>query len=186
MDAVPEREPWEDESPEAPAEPGIATVTPLPTADSSWGAASSAQPPWRGAIARRLDRRDDDGLPFAVLAVEVDDLERLLAAGSGREVALALEAAERGLTAELAPADVVVRERLGRWWLTSPDRDVRAARDLGIRVAAAISRAAMAGAPLQASIGVAVCPDDGEDVEALAGRAEQGLYTARAAGLRLA
>ena len=64
---------------------------------------------------RRLDRRETDGLPFAVLVVEIDDLERLLAAGAGREVALALEGAERGLTAELAPADLVVREHLGRW-----------------------------------------------------------------------
>ena len=79
------------------------------------------------------------GCPFAVFVVEVDDLERLLASQSGREVALALETAERGLTAELAPADLVVRERLGRWWLTSPDRDAAAARDLGTRVAAAIA-----------------------------------------------
>jgi GGDEF domain-containing protein len=177
-------EAWDDESPEAVPAPGGATVTVLPGADRVW--TPSAEPPWRGAIARRLERREDDGLPFAVLTVEVDDLERLLAAGSGRDVAFALEAAERGLTAELAPADVVVRERLGRWWLTSPDRDARAARDLGMRVGAAISHATLAGTPLQASIGVAVCPDDGADVESLAGRAEQGLYSARAAGLRLA
>jgi GGDEF domain-containing protein len=154
--------------------------------DTSWDELAEAGPPWLGAISRRLARRQDDGLPFAVLAVEVDDLDRLLASQAGREVAFALEDAERGLTAELAPADLVVRERLGRWWLTSPDRDGSTARDLGARVAAAISRAQLGGAPLAASIGVAVCPDDGDTLDALAGRADEAMFAARAAGVPVA
>jgi GGDEF domain-containing protein len=176
----------------APPEPVFTPAADTPTVtrrtpvDTSWDDVSDAGPPWLAAIGRRLERREQDGLPFAVLVVEVDDLDRLLAAQTGREVALALETAERGLTAELAPADLVVRERLGRWWLTSPDRDPAAARDLGTRVAAAIGGAVLAGAPLSASIGVAVCPDDGETLDALAGRADEGMFTARAAGLPLA
>jgi GGDEF domain-containing protein len=162
------------------------TVTRLRKVDASWEAAHEAGPPWLAAIARRLERREQDGLPFAVFVVEVDDLDRLLASQTGREVALALETAERGLTAELAPADLVVRERLGRWWLTSPDRDPGAARDLGTRVATAIARAQLGGAPLAASVGVAVCPDDGESLDALAGRADEGMFAARAAGVPLA
>jgi GGDEF domain-containing protein len=161
-------------------------VTRLRSVDTSWDDLTEAGPPWLGAIGRRLARRDADGLPFAVLVVEVDDLDRLLASQAGREVALALEEAERGLTAELAPADLVVRERLGRWWLTSPDRDPAAARDLGTRVAAAIARAQLGGAPLAASIGVAVCPDDGDSLDALAGRADEGMFAARAAGVPVA
>jgi GGDEF domain-containing protein len=168
----------------APA-PDAPTVTRVRNVDTSWERTAASAPPWLAAIARRLERRAQDGLPFAVLVVEVDDLDRLLAAESGREVAFALEAAERGLTAELAPADLVVRERLGRWWLTSPDRDPAAARDLGTRVAAAIARAVLGGAPLAASIGVAVCPDDGESLDALAGRADEGMFAARAAGVPL-
>jgi GGDEF domain-containing protein len=161
------------------------SVTRLRRVDTTWDATRDAGPPWLAAIARRLERREADGLPFAVFVVEVDDLDRLLAAQSGREVALALETAERGLTAELAPADLVVRERLGRWWLTSPDRDAAAARDLGARVAAAIGTAEVGGLPLAASIGVAVCPEDGETIDALAGRADEGMFAARAAGVPL-
>jgi GGDEF domain-containing protein len=161
-------------------------VTRLRPVDTSWDEAAEAGPPWLGAISRRLERREHDGLPFAVLVVEVDDLDRLLASQTGREVAVALETAERGLTAELAPADMVVRERLGRWWLTSPDRDPAAARDLGSRVAAAIGRAVLGSAPLTASIGVAVCPHDGESLDALAGRADEGMFAARAAGVPVA
>jgi GGDEF domain-containing protein len=162
------------------------TVTRLRRVDTSWEDVADAGPPWLVAISRRLERRVVDGRPFAVFVVEVDDLDRLLASQTGREVAIALETAERGLTAELAPADLVVRERLGRWWLTSPDRDPIAARDLGTRVAAAIARAHLGSAPLSVSIGVAVCPADGESLEALAGRADEGMFAARAAGVALA
>ncbi len=162
------------------------TVTRLRRVDTSWEDVADAGPPWLAAISRRLERRVADGRPFAVFVVEVDDLDRLLASQTGREVAFALETAERGLTAELAPADLVVRERLGRWWLTSPDRDPGAARDLGERVAAAIARAELGSAPLSVSIGVAVCPMDGEALETLAGRADEGMFAARAAGVALA
>jgi GGDEF domain-containing protein len=162
------------------------TVTRVKPVDTSWDDAAEAGPPWLGAITRRLERRAQDGLPFAVLVVEIDDLDRLLASQTGREVALALETAERALTAELAPADLVVRERLGRWWLTSPDRDAAAARDLGARVAAALARSELGGAPLAASVGVAVCPDDGDSLDALAGRADEGMFAARAAGVPVA
>jgi GGDEF domain-containing protein len=162
------------------------TVTRLRKVDTTWESTQESVPPWLAAIARRLERREQDGLPFAVFVVEVDDLERLLASQTGREVAFALETAERGLTAELAPADLVVRERLGRWWLTSPDRDPTAARDLGARIATAISAAELGGAPLAVSIGVAVCPSDGESLDELAGRADEGMFAARAAGLPLA
>jgi GGDEF domain-containing protein len=162
------------------------TVTRLRRVDTSWEDNADAGPPWLAAITRRLERRQQDGRAFAVFVVEVDDLDRLLAAQSGREVALALETAERGLTAELAPADLVVRERLGRWWLTSPDRDASGARDLGMRVASAIARAQLGAAPLSASIGLALCPVDGESLDALAGRADEGMFAARAAGVPLA
>jgi GGDEF domain-containing protein len=162
------------------------TVTRLRRVDTTWEAAHDAGPPWLAAIARRLERREQDGLPFAVFVVEIDDLERLLSSQTGREVAFALETAERGLTAELAPADLVVRERLGRWWLTSPDRDPASARDLGTRIAGAIAHAELGGAPLSASIGVAACPADGESLDALAGRADEAMFAARAAGVPLA
>ncbi|QEC47671.1 hypothetical protein FSW04_08855 [Baekduia soli] len=164
---------------------GGPTVTRGGSVDTSWEDAGRPAPPWLSAIDRRLRRRRSDGRPFAVLVVEIDDLDRLLAAQSGREVAVALEAAERGLTAELAPADLVVRERLGRWWLTSPDRDGASARELGARIAAAIGRAVLAGAPLAASVGVAACPEHGASVADLAGRADQGMFAARAAGVPL-
>jgi GGDEF domain-containing protein len=146
-----------------------------------------AAEPWRAPIERRLARQKQDGRPFAVLAVEVDDLERLLAAATGREVVEAIESAERAICAELRPADALVRERLGRYWLTTPETDLRSARALGQRIADAVAGAASHhGAPLAVSIGVAVAPDDALDADMLAAHADEGLFAARAAGVRLA
>jgi GGDEF domain-containing protein len=143
--------------------------------------------PWRAPIERRLERQLQDGRPFSVLAMEVDDLERLLASATGREVVDAIEAAERAICGELRPADMLVRERLGRYWLTAPETDLATCRALGQRLADAVSAAAFHhGAPLAVSIGLAVCPDDAIDADMLAAHADEGLFAARAAGVRLA
>jgi GGDEF domain-containing protein len=143
--------------------------------------------PWRAPIERRLERQLQDSRPFAVLAMEIDDLDRLLAAATGREVVEAIEAAERAICGELRPADMLVRERLGRYWLTAPETDVSSARALGQRLADAVSSAAFHhGAPLAMSIGLAVAPDDALDAEQLAAHADEGVFAARAAGVRLA
>jgi len=143
--------------------------------------------PWRGPIERRLARHLEDGRPFSVLAMEIDDLDRLLAAATGREVVEAIEAAERAICSELRPADMLVRERLGRYWLTAPETDLASGRALGQRLADAVADAAFhRGAPLAISIGLAVSPDDALDADMLAAHADEGLFAARAAGVRLA
>ena len=143
--------------------------------------------PWRAPIERRLDRQLQDGRPFSVLTMEVDDLDRLLASATGREVVEAIDAAERAICTELRPADMLVRERLGRYWLTAPETDLATGRALGQRLADAVAAAAFHhGAPLSLSIGLAVAPDDALDAEMLAAHADEGLFAARAAGVRLA
>jgi GGDEF domain-containing protein len=143
--------------------------------------------PWRAPVERRLERQLQDGRPFSVLTMEVDDLDRLLASATGREVVEAIEAAERAICNELRPADMLVRERLGRYWLTAPETDLATGRALGQRLADAVAAAAFHhGTPLALSIGLAVAPDDAIDAEMLAAHADEGLFAARAAGVRLA
>jgi GGDEF domain-containing protein len=143
--------------------------------------------PWRAPIERRLERQLQDGRPFSVLAMEIDDLDRLLASATGREVVEAIEAAERAICGVLRPADMLVRERLGRYWLTAPETDLPSGRTLGQRLADAVTAGASHhGVPLTMSIGLAVAPDDALDAEMLAAHADEGLFAARAAGVRLA
>ncbi|HEX8085000.1 MAG TPA: hypothetical protein VF529_11980 [Solirubrobacteraceae bacterium] len=143
--------------------------------------------PWTAAIERRLQRHAEDRLPFGVLCVEVADLDRLVVAERDGDVARALEAAEAAVCAQLRPADVLVRERAGRYWLVAPDTDGDAARSLAHLLAAAVAGVpGHRGAPLEAAVGLATCPADGVDAPALEGRAEEGLFAARAAGIRVA
>jgi GGDEF domain-containing protein len=141
--------------------------------------------PWRPSIEKRLKRHDSDKLAFAVLAVELDDLDRLLATGDAATEAI--ELAERGISATLRPGDVLIREHPGRYWLTAPETDALSARALGEQLAQAVADGAdHHGVPLTVSIGIAVCPQDGTEAEGLAAHADEAVFAARAAGVRLA
>jgi GGDEF domain-containing protein len=138
---------------------------------------------WIAALERRLERQAQDGESLATLLVELDGIERLLAAQSGGEVTTAIEAVERGVSGQLRPADALVRESLGRYWIVAPDTDRPAARGLADRLDAAVRASAThRGAPLTVSIGIAVSPPDGTEAEALAELAEEDLFAARADG----
>jgi GGDEF domain-containing protein len=142
---------------------------------------------WQPSVERQLERHRHDGSPFALLAVEVDGLDRLLPAQAEGEVDEELDRLERALAAELRPADQLLREERGRYWVTAPDTGPAVARLLAQRIAEAAGGAARHhGVALTVSIGVATCPDDGEDAETLAGHADQGMFAARAAGTPVA
>src|SRR5207247_628435 len=103
-----------------------------------------------------------DGRPFAVLLVELDGVEALLAAERDDEIARAVDAAERALEDLARPGDAIRREAPGRLWLTLPGAGPAGARALALRAAAAVERAAdHRGRPLTATVGVAGCPRDG-------------------------
>jgi GGDEF domain-containing protein len=134
-------------------------------------------------LAARAAEFVSEGRPFAVLLVELDGVESLLAAERDDEVHRAVEAAERALEDLARPGDAIRREAPGRLWLTLPGAGPAGARALALRAAAAVERAAQhRGRPLTASVGVAVCPRDGAEAQALADHAEEDLLSARAAG----
>jgi GGDEF domain-containing protein len=174
-------------APGAAAPEGVVRLDPFARAGAAQPPAEQAAAPWATAITRRLERYAEDGRPFAVLAVEVDEVDRLEAVDAAGGFAKALEAAEAALEAELRPADMLVRERAGRHWLIAPDTSAAAARELGERLAAAVAgRAFHHGVPLSVSIGLAICPDDGTSTDTLLGHADGGVFAARAAGLPVA
>lgn len=139
------------------------------------------------ALQRRLGRHAQDSSPFALLAIEADGVERLRAAQAAGEVDELLEALERALAAELRPADQLLRSEPGRYWVTAPDTGPTVARLLAERLADGARAAAVhRGAPLTVSIGVATCPEDGDDARELAERADRAVFAARAAGTPVA
>jgi GGDEF domain-containing protein len=145
------------------------------------GGAASPDPPvdWRAAAAGFFA----DGRAFALLAIEVDDAARLLAADPDG-AASALQRAEDAVRIELRPADVLGREDDARLWIVAAQLGASGARALAERLADAVaSAAAPHGAPLAISVGIAAAPADGTDPDALAAHADEALFAARAAGV---
>lgn len=147
--------------------------------------AAMSVPPWRAWVERRLAAHRQDGRPFALLLVEVDDLERLRAAHDAVELTAAIENLERAATAQLRPGDVLVPDEPGRYWATLGDSDADAALIVATELANAVTdgETALRGAALTVSIGIASSPQDGVEVDDLLDRAEEGVFRARAAGI---
>jgi GGDEF domain-containing protein len=126
--------------------------------------------------------------PVTVLAIELDDLERLTAIEGSGPLADALTPLEAALTAAAGAGTVLVREQPGRWWLVAERTGTEAGRTLAQRLVAALAADAPVrhGAALTASIGIAVFPDDGTELAALLEHADQGVFTARALGVPVA
>jgi GGDEF domain-containing protein len=138
---------------------------------------------WIGSIGHRLERHEQDGSPFAVLLVELVDVERLRHAESSSELSRLTSQVEEALARASRPADSLTRESPGRYWLLAPQTDGTGARMLADQLAHAVrSSARHRGTPLEVAVGIAVCPDDGRQASVLAAHADVGLYAARAAG----
>jgi GGDEF domain-containing protein len=134
---------------------------------------------WRAAI----ERHAGVGRPFVLVAIEPDDAARLVAADADGAAA-ALGRIEEAVRGELRPGDVLGREEGGRLWVVAAELGAPGARAFAERLADAVATVApLRGAPLTVSIGVAASPADGSDAEALAARADEALYAARAAGV---
>jgi GGDEF domain-containing protein len=138
------------------------------------------------AVARRVERARRDCEGFSVLAIEVDDAQRLLAADRGGAAARALAVAERAVREAAERFGAEITTEPGRQWVLAAESDLVAACALGERLAAAAASAALDGEPLEVSIGVAVWPHDGQEDEALMAHADERVFAARAAGVRVA
>lgn len=138
---------------------------------------------WIASIGRLLERHARDRAPFAVLLVELADVERLRHAELPGEVSRLTGLVEAALSGELRPADSLTRESPGRYWLLAAETDSDGATVLAERMASAVRAAAShRGVPLEVAVGIAVCPLDGSQAPALAAQAEIALYAARASG----
>lgn len=170
----------------APPAGGLRPVVPDPAGRVLVAQDLRAEAPHLTAIGTLLAERGSE--PVAALAVEIDDRDRLAVLEGEDAFAAALAPVEHALAAEVRADGVLVREAPGRWWLVAPGLDTDAARRLAQRVSATVAVHAPErhGAALRASIGVAVCPDDGTTAQVLAGHADEGVFTARALGVSVA
>jgi GGDEF domain-containing protein len=138
---------------------------------------------WVSSVGRLLARHAEDGLPFAVLLVEIVDVARLERSETPHELHGLVAKVESALGRGMRATDRLSRETLGRYWLVAPETNGTGARMLAERLARLVRTSATHhGVPLEVAIGIAVCPDDGTEAPALAARADLGVYSARATG----
>ena len=138
---------------------------------------------WIGSIGAQLQRFERDALPFAVLLVELVELDRLRRRESPEELLRLAAQVERALEADGGGSSgSLTRESPGRCWLLAPATDRDGAERLAERLVRAVAASvSYRGEPVAVAIGTAVCPDDGREAAALAAHADVGLYAARTA-----
>ncbi len=136
---------------------------------------------WIGLIGAQLERFEHDRAPFAVLLVELMNIDQLQRSGHVEDLARTAEEMERALTGALgAWAGSFTRERPGRCWLVAPETDLVGAELLAEHLASAVAaRASHRGGSLALAVGTAVCPEQGREPSALAAHADVGSYAAR-------
>lgn len=172
-----------------PIEPPVQAPRPrrLPSTASSLDGESGVSEPWLHAIGRRIELRARDGRPFAVLLVEVEDIQRLTDAEVDGDVAAALALAERVLLEHLRPGDELVREQSGRYWILAPDTEAAGARVLaGAFATAPRGLEGHRGVALSFAVGLALCGEDQVEARTIADEAENSLLAARSTGAGVA
>jgi GGDEF domain-containing protein len=173
-----------DEGWQAPAPPPPAAQAEIEIRDERPEEGPAA---WIRSIGRELERFTQEARPFAVLLIELRDIERLNRTELPEEVLRLAARVQHTLELELRTisergAGSLTREAPGRFWLLAPGVGVLRAGALADRVAGAVRRSVShRGQPLEIAVGTAVCPDDGVQAAALAAHADVALYAARAA-----
>ncbi len=172
-----------DEQAAATAEP-LASVQPIqPEIEIRDVRREEGPSAWVSSVGRLLARHAEDGLPFAVLLVEIVDVAQLERSETPHDLHGLVAKVESALGQGMRASDHLSRETLGRYWLVAPETNGTGARMLAERLARLVrTSASHRGVPMEVAIGIAVCPDDGTEAPALAARADLGVYSARATG----
>jgi diguanylate cyclase (GGDEF)-like protein len=127
------------------------------------------------------------GHPFAVLVLDVEGLKRINDAyGHAAGDQLLVGIAET-LGGTIRSVDVTVRLGGDEFCIVAPEQTASGARVMGHRIATAIERVrGPGGQPPQIAIGVASCPQHGEEAGRLLELADGAMYRAKASGERVA
>jgi GGDEF domain-containing protein len=145
----------------------------------------SADALWVGALEDELLRAG--GLPLSLRLAEMEDAERVSATESAAAATAAFDHFARAVRSVVRPQDILVCESDSRAWIIARDTGRSDAQALGSRVAEAVGAGpAWRGAPLTASVGVAVFGEDGRTSGQLIEAAEEARFAASASGTGVA
>ena len=124
------------------------------------------------------------GAPLSLLLAELEDAERVIAVQTRAEARAVFNRFAGAVRSAVRRHDILVCESDARAWIIARDTGRGGAHALGERIAAAVRTADdWHGAPLAASVGVAVFGEDGRSSGELIEAAEEARFAAEAAGV---
>jgi GGDEF domain-containing protein len=172
--------------PPAPAEPRAAS----PPAQRAWPGLSD--PPtldpsralWVSALEDEIVR--SAGAPLSLLLAELEDAERVSAVEPQATARATFTRFAGAVRSAVRRQDILVCESDARAWIIARDTARAGAYALGERIAAAVRASeTWRGAPLAASVGVAVFGEDGRSSRELIEAAEEARFAAAAGGIEV-
>jgi len=172
--------------------PPVAAVPPAgsdpggPRQEQVWPQAVRAeaegQALWIGALQEEIHR--SAGAPLSLLLAELEDADRVAAVEARAEASSTFGEFARAVREAVRRQDILVCESETRAWIIARDTGRSGAEALASRIADAVrERAPWRGAPMVASVGVAVLGDDGRTSAELIDAAEEARFAAAASGV---
>ncbi len=151
----------------------------------SWPREAPPEPPpqalWVGALQEEIHR--SAGGPLSLLLAELDDADRVAAVEPDAIANSTFGEFARAVRGAVRRQDILVCETDTRAWIIARETGRAGAQALGVRIAEAVrERPLWRGAPLVASVGVAVLGEDGRSPEELIDAAEEARFAAAAIG----
>ena len=139
---------------------------------------------WVSALDDDIAQAIHSSAPLALLLVDLDDADRVLAVEQHAEASATFGRFAQAVRAVVRRQDILACETDTRAWIIARDTSRAGAQALGSRIAHAVGDAATwRGAPLRVSVGVAVLGEDGYDSASLIGAAEEASFAAAASGI---
>ena len=163
-------------------------VVPGPAAPRSWGDAERTSPApealWVSALEDEIQRTGES--PLSLLLAELEDAERMLVVETDPRGVATFGVFAQAVRAVVRRQDILVAESESRGWIIARETARGGAQALGARISAAVREGApWHGAPMVASIGVAVLGEDGRTSSELIDSAEESRFAAAANGVDL-
>jgi GGDEF domain-containing protein len=140
-------------------------------------AAEVAGPLWVGALEDEIRR--SGGASLSLLLAELEDFERVAAVEAPAQARDIFDQFAKALRSAVRRQDILVCETDTRAWIIARDTARQGAQSLGSRIAQVVGEAQQwRGAPLTASLGVAVLGEDGRTSAELIEAAEEARFAA--------
>jgi GGDEF domain-containing protein len=140
---------------------------------------------WMSALDDEIGRAA--GAPLALLLAELEDAERVAVTEGDAAAGAAFHQFAAAVRGALRPRDIFVSESDSRAWIIARATGRPDAHLLGSRVAEAVGAGpAWRGAPLTATVGLAVLGEDGRTSSELIEAAEEARFAASASGTDVA